>query len=192
MRRGVLIGALCGVVAPILPGCGPTHIVERTGSAATATPEPAQAPSTNQAADSASPTQAGFQAPPIHANYRMRTAVSIGVEYLRFGKGAGQITDLRSGSNAIAAATSFCVQYPYLASTHFRKYIYSASRSVLSLGAADYRRKQLGPWDECPGTLGPFPELEQVAQKLRECKARGEQRCVVNVEPNRRDILVLD
>jgi hypothetical protein len=65
------------------------------------------------------------------------------------------------------------------------------SRGLASLGQLQFKKKTLGLLEACRGELKPFVELEQVAQRLRECSARGERNCVVNVEPNRRDTLVL-
>jgi len=108
---------------------------------------------------------------------------------MKFGRGPAEITDLQSSNSAAEASISYCVQYPTLVFP--KKYQYVASQNLLT-GATSYKRRKLDSFARCPGTMGPFPELDQVGQKLRECKANVERRCVVNVEPNRRDILVVD
>jgi hypothetical protein len=186
-RLRLMAGCLaCLLVA----GCGGriSHVVESTGP-----DDPTRAVHPPAEEDQGSP--GGNAAPEFPPNYRTRVAVMLAVDYLRDGRGAPEISDLMGYSNVFSGRTSLCVRYPAAPGPPS----YSGVRSILiwavrgwgSFGKVEYRSKMLGVLENCRGTLKPYPELEQIAQKLRECQARDERRCVVNVEANRRDLLVL-
>jgi hypothetical protein len=196
MHCRLILAAGC-LTSLMLAGCGggAVHIVERTGPDVSS--QSAQLPS-SRAADAA---QRSDQAPPpsppeintppdFPPNYRTRIAVYLALEYLRDGKGPPEISDLQTSANPIAGRTSVCVQFPF-AGTMMRRILIYGARGVFSLGQVSFKRTNLDFFVSCPGEMKPFVELEQVAQKLMACRAKGERRCVVNDEPNRRDILVI-
>jgi hypothetical protein len=198
-RLGLLAGCLAGLT---LAACGNGgrvhHVVETTGpddpSRATR-PGFADPPGAVQSSSAARPPPLIDTPPDFPPNYRMRLATYLAVEYLEYGRGAPEITDLMTNSNFIGASTSVCVRYPARPAppsySNTRSILVWGSRGLASLGRIEFKKRTLGLLDRCPGELKPFGELEQVAQRLRECAGRGERNCVVNVEPNRRDTLVL-
>jgi hypothetical protein len=197
-RRGAVAACLAGLMLAACGGGRVLHRVETTAPddpARATRPGSADSTGTVESSSAARPPPLIDTPPDFPPNYRMRIATYLAVEYVEFGKGPPEITDLTTNSSFIGASTSVCVRYParpaapsYSSTRSIRIW---GSRGLASFGRTEFKKQTLGILAGCTGELKPFVELEQVAQRLRECAGRGERNCVVNVEPNRRDTLVL-
>jgi hypothetical protein len=173
MRYRLTLSAAC-VASLLLGGCGGgvVHVVERPGADASSATQPALAGT----ADVAQPSDPGpsTSAPAINTppnfplDYRFRIATMLAGDFRRAGRGPPEITEPQSGSGPLAGATTVCVQYPVVARgllradptrTDMRRIQFTASRGVFSLGQVEFRRRDLGLFDTCPGEMKPFIEL---------------------------------
>jgi hypothetical protein len=127
-------------------------------------------------------------------NYKARIAALLAAIYLEYGEGQPEISNVQNRTGLIGETVSVCIQYSFkkkhtFSDGKFRTLIFG--ERILSLGKPRYKRRNLGPFDKCSGTMTPFRELERAAQVLKGCLARGETRCVLNQEPGRRDVTVV-
>jgi hypothetical protein len=131
-------------------------------------------------------------------NYKGRIAALLAPDYLSNGEGQPEISEVHSGTSLIGGGVvNVCVQYPYIQKFRWMshdgnyKVLIFGQRSVLTLGVPLFKRKKLDGFSKCQGPMMPFRELERAAQVVKGCKARREQRCVVNQEAGRRDTIVI-
>lgn len=200
--RTVLL--ICLLASSGLAGCGGgvTHIVERTPTTSQLASVGEPAASAGQGAQAASAPAAGgpsiYTPPEFPPNYRTLIAMELVVDYLKFGLGAPEITEVSSRVALFGASSNVCVQYPStlsLTGNTPRGIPIRASRDPLTMKVSFTRPRDnttniLLP-QKCDGATTPFVELERVAQKVKDCHARGERRCVVNEQQGRKDTFVL-
>jgi len=139
----------------------------------------------------------GRTPPSFPPNYKARIAALMVPNYLNYGEGQPEISNIYSRTGLLGASVSVCVQYPYkkkagLPPDAKYKFLISGNRNVFSLGQKPlFTLRRLGSSDKCGDVVTPFRELERAAQLVKGCKGRGEQRCVVNQEAGRRDTIVM-
>lgn len=195
----------CVLASAALAGCGGgvTHVVERTPTAGQlASVEPAanagQGSHPGGAPEPAASERSIYTPPEFPPNYRTLIAMELVVDYLAFGRGPPEITEVSSRVALFGASSNVCVQYPSTLSLSVdtpRGIPISAQRDPLTMKVSFTRPRNnttniLLP-QKCNGPTTPFVELERVAQKVKECQARGERRCVVNEQQGRKDTFVL-
>lgn len=201
--KQVVLAAFCSAASLFVSACGPTVYsaveTQRVNGQPVEQPQPpAQAEETKNLLPAAEGS--GYVAPAFQADYRMRIAVLLAAEYVEDGRGPPEITALNSATpGALGAATVLCVQFPVdkpisLASLFpdagMRGIRITAERSVRTFGKTLVTRtKRHKSQGKCKMAVEPYPELEQVAQKYRDCLARKETRCVVYEVPGRKHIL---
>jgi hypothetical protein len=141
--------------------------------------------------------QEGQTPPNFPPNYKARIAARLVPNYLNYGEGQPEISNIYNRTGLLGASVSVCVQYPYkkkagLPPDAKYKFLISGNRNVFSLGQNPlFTLRRLGSSDKCGDAVTPFRELERAAQLVKGCKGKGETRCVVNQEAGRRDTVVI-
>jgi hypothetical protein len=202
MKRAAF-AALCCVLALLAAACGPTVIsaVERQRVNGEPVEQPQPAAEAEQVNNLIPATDGGgYTAPTFPADYRMRIAVSLAPAYVDQGRGPPEITPLKSTAPGVfGASTSVCVHYPIDMALLVPASTWAGRRTVFFRAARNWstggktamtrttnNKRYAAP---CQGPVEPFPELEQIAQKYRDCLARKETRCVVYEVPGRKHII---
>jgi hypothetical protein len=137
-------------------------------------------------------------------DYRAKAAPHLVTEYVRDALGPAEITaDVRSGQGLLGASSSVLVRYPVRThslgqqliakgwlldsmektETGMRCITISVGRSMATGGETKFRASR----PKVDGTscgegrsFVPYTELEQVAQRLKACQAKGEERCLLS------------
>jgi hypothetical protein len=113
-------------------------------------------------------------------------------DYLDYGEGSPEISDVQSSTGLIGGSVSVCVQFPYkkkysiLSSDGKHKVLIFGERSVLTLGQPVFKRKKLGRYGKCQGVMTAFRELQRLAPVVQACETKGERHCAVTLEGGRR------
>jgi hypothetical protein len=127
----------------------------------------------------------------LPANFRQDVAVALAAEYVKDGLGAATISDVWNGKGPLGENTSVLIRYPvkdrglFAASdsTKTRCIKVELERSIGTGGRERFRvsRSKTGG-DGCNAyeKTGPYVELEQLASKLRACRTKGEERCLLS------------
>jgi len=180
-----------GLAGCFLAGCGggSVHVIERTPVAARPADQPAKAEDVTPAA------QPAFNAPlDFPPNYRRRIAAHLAIAYQRDSDGPAEITEPTSSASIFGASTRLCVRFPYRNSSGrvMHQYQIVGFRGATSLGKKEFTSTKLQPYERCSSDpYEPFVELDEMARMLEACRARGQRKCVVNEEPNRKDTVIL-
>jgi hypothetical protein len=198
IRLSILASCLAGLM---LAGCGggAYHVVERTVPAAAASqpPEPeamkAEQPSPEAQVSS---EQSIATLPQFPQSYRALVAVELALEYMRYGEGQPEITEVYKNAGLLGASTGVCVQFNFKQryarhEAAVTRYQVFGSKTAFTLGKTVFKRDRHGHAGKCDRATKPFPELERVAQTVRSCAARGERRCVVATSATQRHVFVL-
>jgi hypothetical protein len=128
--------------------------------------------------------------PDLPKDYRVRAALHIVSGYVRDALGPAEImTTPFVYSNTLGGSTFMTVRYPVRKTRLFggdapgMRCITIQSRRGLGTGGATRLTLSVpraDPDDCLPDKpFEPYPELEQLATKLRACKERGEERCLL-------------
>jgi len=150
----------------MLTGCGGNarYVVERTAPATAAT-QPPEAETANEKPSSpeaqASSAQSITTPPQFPPGYRTRLAIEFALDYLRFGEGQPEISDLHTGNTLLLGSrTSVCVQFKvrqgsprFDYTTHYEVY---GLRDVLTLGQTLFKRSRRGEAGKCKFDTKPF------------------------------------
>jgi hypothetical protein len=137
--------------------------------------------------------RAGAESEPLRlpANFRQDVAVTLAAEYVKDGVGPATISEVWNGKGILGANTSVLIRYPVRdrgifagsGDTKTRCIKVELERSVSTGGEERFsvsRPKTDGDGCYAYEKTRPYVELEQLASKLRACRATGEERCLLS------------
>jgi hypothetical protein len=152
-----------------------------------ATPTESGLVAQDQPSTTPAPTLAAYTPPDFPPNYRMRIAALLVNEYVKDGRGPPEITSLRSNTGLLGASTALCVQFPIdnpgwfqEGKTATRPYLIDAYRGAFTGDKVAFRlskHRHDRANRECGAATEPFPELEQLGNDMRACRARNQGPC---------------
>jgi hypothetical protein len=140
----------------------------------------------------------------LPADYRAKAAPHLVTDYVRDAIGPAEITsDIRSGQGLLGASSSVLVRYPVRTHSFGQKLIakdwlldrmektetgmrcitISVQRNLETAGEVRFRASRPKVDESSCGegrSYAPYTELEQVAQRLKACQAKGEERCLLS------------
>lgn len=137
--------------------------------------------------------QVGMDSEPLRlpVNFKQDVAVVLVAEYVKDSVGRATISEVWNGNGILGANTSVLIRYPvkdkgFFASSNSTKtrcIKVELERSISTGGQEKFsvsRSKTDGDGCYAYEKSSPYVELEQLAAKLRACKAKGEERCLLS------------